>query len=112
MTTSKVALTNSRVNLVPGVYKVRYALNVMADDTGAVPKLDVDTALRLNGTDYKQAGRDFIGSYAYENRDLIIEHIVAVPARGYIDLSVQVTSGTPTSGSRARRLRANVQQMR
>ena len=111
MTTSKVAVANSRVNLTPGLYKVHYAINVMADDTGAVPKLDVDTTLRLNGADYKQGGRDFIGSYAYENRDLILEHIVAVPARGYVDLTVQVTGGTPTVGSFARRLRVNVQRL-
>ena len=109
LTTSKVAIYNSRVNLVPGVYRVHAAINVIGDGgSDSTPKLDVDTSFRINGTNYKLAGRDFIGSYPYENRDLIVNHVFALGVRGYVDLAIQVTGGTPVALSKARRLRINV----
>lgn len=111
MTTSAVVVTNSRVNVMPGIYRVRYQYNVGTLD-GTLPKLDVDIALRFNGTLVKPASRDFVGSYAYENRDIILEYILPVTVAGYFDVTVQVTNGTPTNpGSQIRRGRINVERL-
>lgn len=111
LTTSVAPVTNSRVNVTPGVYAVRAALNLIADSGGTVPKLNIDMTLRLNGSGYRTPSREFIGSYAYENRDVVLQYFVFVGASGYLDLTLQVTEGTPTSQSEARRLRLTVQRM-
>lgn len=111
LTTSVTPVTNSRVNLTPGVYAVRAALNLIADSGGTLPKLNIDLTLRLNGVEYRTPSREFIGSYAYENRDVVLQYFVFVGATGYVDLALQVTEGVPTSQSEARRLRLTVQRM-
>lgn len=110
LTTTKTDVLNSRVNLPPGRYRFRAAINLFADGTGASPKLDVDTFLQINGTDFR-TGRDFIGSYAYENRDIEINHLLTLGARGYVILAIQVTGGTPPATAKARRLRINVERI-
>lgn len=111
MTTGVQTVTNSRVNLTPGVYRIRYAYNV--GDIGTTkPALDVDVVLRLDGTGAKPASREFVGSYNYENRDVILEYIIPVKASGYFDCSVQVTGGTPTAVSKIRRGRVTCERIR
>lgn len=113
ITTSAVAVTNSRVNVTPGVYRLKFELNYIADTAGATPALDIDTQIRLDGTNVTgKVSRAFIGSYAYENRDVVVEHgALGVAASGYIDITTQVTGGTPTANSKARRLRVTVQRL-
>lgn len=111
LTTGVQTITNSRVNVTPGVYRVRYAYNV--GDLGITkPALDVDLTLRLDGSTAKPASREFVGSYNYENRDVILEYIIPVKQSGYFDATVQVTGGTPTANSRIRRGRITVERIR
>jgi hypothetical protein len=110
ITTSVVVVANSQVNVAPGIYRVYYQFNVV--DLGVTkPALDIDLALRLNGTAI-QTSRDFVGSYNYENRDIIIRKDVAVTAAAsYFDCTVQCTGGTPTASTQIRRLRVVVERI-
>jgi len=110
ITTSIVAIANSRVNLTPGVYRVHYQFNV-GHLAAATPKVDVDVALRLNGTAYR-TNREFVGNFNYENFDTVLDYIVPMAATGYIDCTVQCVAGTPTTDTKIRRLRVNVQRIR
>ena len=110
-TTALTTVTNSRVNLPAGTYRICAKLNVMGDGmSGSLPKLDVDIALRKNGVAVR-TNREFIGNYAYENRDTDINQIITLEQAGYVYLSVQVVAGTPTSGTGVRRLRLNVEKI-
>lgn len=110
-TTALTTVTNSRVNLPAGTYRICAKLNVMGDGvSGSLPKLDVDIALRKNGVAVR-TNREFIGNYAYENRDTDINQIITLAQAGYVYLSVQVVAGTPTSGTGVRRLRLNVEKI-
>jgi hypothetical protein len=112
LTTSAVQIDGTRVNLTPGIYRVGLQVNYIPDSDGTIRALDIDTVLRVNGTPVGVANRDFIGSYAYENRDTNMDRIVAMSATGYIDVTTQVTGGTPSgSFSFARRLRINVEKV-
>lgn len=111
VTTSIATLTNSRVNLPAGTYRVTYQLNMFAEGTGALPKLDMNLLLRVNGTTYRSV-REFVGSYAYENHDAVLNCIVTLPVAGYVDGAVQVTNGTPTANTFCRNLRVTVQQIK
>lgn len=111
ITTSVVAVANSRVNLTPGIYRVHYQFNVGHLHT-STPHLDIDVALRINGTAYR-TNREFVGNFNYENFDTILDYIVSIPSTGYVDCTVQCTAGTPVSGqTKIRRLRVNVQRIR
>ena len=111
ITTSLVSVANSRVNLAAGTYIVRYQVNLIANSsTVTLLNLDVDTSLRINGVVFR-TNRDFIGNYAYENRDTVLEYPVTLTAPGYVDLAVQVTAGTPTVNSYIRRLRVTAQKV-
>jgi len=107
LTTSLQTLTNSRVNVTPGLYRVRFAVNVIrwGGTTGA---MDIDAQIRLGGTIYKEPVRAFIGSYAYENDDIVIEYVVPVSATSYIDAAAIVSSGTPSTVTYARNVRVSV----
>lgn len=111
VTTSVVAVTNSKVPLPAGVYRVDFRMNLIGNSAStATPKLDIDTVLRVNGTDFR-TNRDYIGNYAYENRDTALSHIVTLPAGGTVDLTVQATAGTPVATTYARRLRVSVNRL-
>ncbi|MGA0608824.1 family 43 glycosylhydrolase [Caldimonas sp. KR1-144] len=112
LTTSAAALTNSRVNLTPGVYRVKYQVNYIADTAGGTStKPDIDTQIRLNGIDLtNRVSREYVGSYAYENRDTTVEAIVALGASGYVDATV-VAAPSALSTSKARRLRVMVERI-
>lgn len=111
LTTSIVAVTDSRRDLLPGVYRVRYMYNLMASDTGSTPSLDVDSNIRVNGTAIGRPQRDYVGNYAFENINVENEHVVHLGEKGYVDLAVQVTGGTPIASSRVRRLRVMVERI-
>ncbi|MGU5714788.1 hypothetical protein [Aeromonas taiwanensis] len=110
ITTSLQTVTNSRINLPAGKYRVVAQCNLQADGGGTMPKLDVDTSLRVNGAVYR-TNRVFVGSYAYENIDTVLNYFVNLSVAGYVDLSVQVTGGTPTTLSWLRNLRINAEQI-
>ena len=110
VTTNVATVGNTRVNVTPGTYRVNYQFNIGEMGT-TKPAVDIDTALRLNGTALR-TNRDFIGSYNYENRDTILNYVVTVPTTGYLDCSVQCTGGTPTANTQIRRLRVSVQRIR
>jgi hypothetical protein len=109
ITTGILPVSNSRVNLTPGAYRVCYQYNV-GDLSTNKPAVDIDTALRVNGTPIK-TNRDFVGSYNYENRDTLLNYVITIPTSSYIDCSVQCTNGTPSSQTQLRRLRVNVQKI-
>lgn len=111
LTTAEQSVNNSKVNVQPGIYRVRAQLNIIADASGSLPKLNVTTWLRAGGSTHYQQTVDFIGSYAYENRDSMLEKIIAVNQATYLDVSAQVTSGTPLSSTYARNLRLNVERI-
>ena len=110
ITTSLQQITNSRVNLPAGRYRIHAQINLMGDGNGTLVKLDVDTSLRINGSVYRTV-RDFIGSYAYENRDTTLHCIVSMPTAGFVDLAVQCVAGTPVSTSDVRKLRINAEKI-
>ena len=111
VTTSIQTITNSKVNVTPGIYRVRYVYNV--GDLGTTkPAIDISVSMRLNGTTIHDRSTEFVGSYNYENRDCVIEYIVAVNASGYFDACVQCTNGTPTANSQIRRGRVTVERIR
>lgn len=112
LTTSEQQVPNSMVNVQPGVYRVQAQINLMGDSTGSSPHLNIDTFVRTGGSTHVFQSREFIGNFAYENRDTVIDCIVEINAPTYIDLSEQVTSGTPTSNTYARNLRINVERIR
>lgn len=109
VTTSVATVENTRVNVTPGVYRVHYQFNV-GDLGTSLPKVDIDTALRFNGAALR-TNRDFVGNFAYENRDTVLDYILPVTAPGYFDCSVQCTGGSPTAVTQIRRLRVNVQRI-
>lgn len=110
LTTSEVAITNSAFPVRPGGYKVHIQFNQMGDGLGSLPHLDIQTALRLNGTD-ELTNVEYVGNYAYENRDAIVEGILYASAAGYMDASVNVIAGTPVANSTVRNLRVNVTRL-
>lgn len=111
ITTSVVAVANSTIPLPAGVYRVDYRLNLIGNGAStATPNLDIDTALRVNGAAFR-TNRDYIGNYAYENRDTALSHIVTLPVGGTVDITVQVTAGTPVASTYARRLRMSVNRL-
>jgi hypothetical protein len=118
-TTSIQSVTNSRVNLTPGNYEVSYQVNYIASTTGSTPALDIDTVLRLNGTNVTNnqsqpvSSRLFVGSYAFENDDTEVKWNVSVTdVNSYIDITTQVTGGSPTVNTNLRRLRINIRRIR
>lgn len=112
LTTTLTQVTNSRINLPAGTYRCTYQVNIIADSGGALPKLDIDLLTRVNGvTDVGKITRAFIGSYAFENDDLIQNNLITLPVAGYVDLAVQVTGGTPTAQTQLRRLRVNLERV-
>lgn len=110
LTSSLQPVTNSRINLPAGKYRVVAQCNLLADIDGTSPALDVETSLRLNGLVYGK-NTTFVGSYPYENSDTILNYLVNLPMAGYVDVAVQVTGGTPPSGAWLRNLRVNVEQI-
>jgi len=112
MTTSLQTVPSSRVNVAPGRYRFHAQANLIADSSGGTtPKLNVTLSARLNGTAVR-SNVEFVGSYAFENFDSILDTIVTVPAAGgYLDLAVQVTAGTPVTNSWLRRLRVSVERL-
>jgi len=107
--TNIAQISNSMVNVPPGIYRVCYQYNI-GDLSTNKPAVDIDTALRVNGTAYR-TNRDFVGSYDYENRDTILNYIVYVPTSGQLDCTVQCTNGTPSNATQIRRLRVNVEKI-
>lgn len=112
LTTAEQQVPNSAVNLQPGLYRVRTRVNVIADSaSGTTPKLDVTSWLRLGGATHLQNVVEFVGSYAYENRDTVLDAVVAITSPTYIDVGMKVTNGIPVAGSKARNLRISVQRL-
>jgi len=112
LTTAEQQVPNSAVNLQPGLYRVRSRINVIGDSaSGATPKLDVTSWLRLAGVTKLQNVVEFIGSYAYENRDTVLDAVIAVTSPTYIDIGMKVTNGVPVAGSKGRNLRLSVQKL-
>lgn len=112
LSTTEQQVPNSAVNLQPGLYRIRSRVNVIGDSaSGAMPKLDVTSWLRLGGSTHLQKVVEFIGSYAYENRDTVLDAVVPITSATYIDVGMKVTNGTPVAGSKARNLRLSVEKL-
>lgn len=111
LTTAEQQITNSPVNVQPGVYRVTTRLNIIGDASGTNPGLNITTWIRTGAGNRYCETVDFIGNYPYENRDVCVEFIIPISAPTYIDASIQVTAGTPLSTSYGRNLRTNVEKI-
>ena len=105
LTTSEQQVPNSMFPVWPGLYSVTTLVNVIGDTAGSTPKINVTGYLRFNGSVHYDDTVQFIGNYAYENDDIILKWLVPVTSTGYIDMSLQVTNGSPATGTVARNLR-------